>query len=317
MHIANTLIRHKSVQLTLLVAILGLSTYAFAAPTIPALATVAAQNIQTELFQIPVFLGLAALAYFVTRKRELPNLADRAPTRAVAKTEVIGLIIYAIVAVIGLASLGYTYHPPDVFAAGATFNATNMIIWALLNVSVYVAIPYLYFRWRGTTNAQLGLANNNWRKDVWVILAVGGLDFLMSLGYSGFLALTPTQMVRAAPLTLVLYTFGAGLPIVIMTQAILAPRIMRLTNSYIATTVALTFAYAFFSLTDAGISFEGGLSHALLAMLLILVHNLGPGLIKATITVRTGNAWLHMLAYHVLSFHVIVDSPIVAFLFGF
>lgn len=315
MSIVTNVARNRSAQITLLIAVLGLFIYAIGAPQIPALADEISANLANEYAQMPLSIILVVIVYLMTRYRAVPDLAARSPERNVALMEVVGLIIYGAVAIFGLAALGITYHPPDVFEPGVEFSSTRLITWAIVNLVVYGAIPYAYFRWRGSSDVSLGLAGNNWRRDVWLIVVIGGVDLILALQFSDFLSLTPSQMATSVPLAFILYTLGAGIPVVIMVQAIFTPRIMRLTNSTITTTIFVAFAYAFFSASDAGIAYESG-GHAFYALLYAVVHNIGPGLIKAILTVRTGNSWLHMYAYHVLSFHAFVDAVTVTFLFG-
>jgi hypothetical protein len=39
-------------------------------------------------------------------------------------------------------------------------------------------------------------------------------------------------------------------------------------------------------------------------------------MIKSVLTLRTGNAWVHALSYHILAPHVIVDTPLIVKIFG-
>ncbi|MEM7029119.1 MAG: hypothetical protein AAF629_05965 [Chloroflexota bacterium] len=307
--------RNRSVQVAIAFFALGLTVYGLGAPQIPVLAEMVPEQISEELAMIPQFLALALIVYLVTRTRPLPDFIARSPERGRAIQDLIIFAVYYFAAIVGLASFGITYHPPDVFAEGVSFTANNMVNWAIINLTFYGIIPYLFFRWRGSSNVDLGLAGNNWALDIWPLLVIGGIDAFFAITTRGFLTLTSSQMVSAVPLTFLLYGLGAGIPIVIMTQAIVAPRIMKLTNSPITTVVVLTFTYAVFSSTDGGVVFDSG-GHAFYVILFWVTRNVGPGLVKAMLTVRTGNSWLHMLAFHVMSFHIWADAPTVAFLFG-
>ncbi|MEM7798598.1 MAG: hypothetical protein AAF633_05355, partial [Chloroflexota bacterium] len=261
-----TVFRNRSVQLTIAFVAIGLTVYGLGAPQIPVLAEVVPEQIRGEFILMPQFLTLALVIYLITRSRPLPDFMARSPERERAIQDLIIFGIYYFAAILGLASFGITYHPPDVFAEGVNFSANNMIVWAIINLIFYGIIPYTFFRWRGSSNADLGLAGNSWRLDIWLVLIIGGIDAYFAITTRGFLSLTPSQMVSAVPLTFVLYALGAGIPIVIMTQAIVAPRIMRLTNSPITTVMVLTFTYAVFSSTDGGIVFNSG-GHAFYVIL--------------------------------------------------
>ncbi|MEM7115301.1 MAG: hypothetical protein AAF614_22865 [Chloroflexota bacterium] len=307
--------RNRSVQLALAFVIIGLTVYGLGGPQIPAIAEMVPEQIRDEFTLMPQFLALTLIIYLITRNRPLPNFIARSPERDRAIQDLIIFGVYYFAAIVGLASFGITYHPPDVFAGDSSFGAQEMINWMTINFIFYGIIPYLFFRWRGSSNADLGLAGNNWTLDIWPLIAIGSIDAFFAITTRGFLSLTPSQMASAVPLTLIMYGLGAGIPIVIMTQAIVAPRIMKLTNSPITTVIVLTFTYAMFSSTDGGVVFESG-GHAFYVILFWVTRNIGPGLVKAMLTIRTGNSWLHMIAFHVVSFHMWADAPTVAFLFG-
>ncbi|MEM8859547.1 MAG: hypothetical protein AAGD96_14555 [Chloroflexota bacterium] len=307
--------QNRSVQIGIAFVALGLTIYGLGGPSIPAIAEMVPEQVRDEFTLMPIFLALALIIYLITRKRTLPELAARSPERSRAIQDLVIFGVYYFAAIIGLASFGITYHPPDIFAEGVNFTPNNMINWATINLIFYGIIPYLFFRWRGSSNQDLGLAGNNWRSDIWLLLAIGGIDAYSAITTRGFLALDSSQMLSAVPLTAILYGFGAGIPIVIMTQAIVAPRIMKLTNSHITTVIVLTFTYAIFSSTDGGIVFDSG-GHAFYVILFWITRNMGPGLVKAMLTVRTGNSWLHMYEFHVMSFHIWADASTVAFVFG-
>jgi hypothetical protein len=53
-----------------------------------------------------------------------------------------------------------------------------------------------------------------------------------------------------------------------------------------------------------------------LSLIFVVIGYLGPGMIKSYITLRTGNAWVHALAYHIVAPHVIIDTPLIVRAFG-
>jgi hypothetical protein len=53
-----------------------------------------------------------------------------------------------------------------------------------------------------------------------------------------------------------------------------------------------------------------------LSLIFVLLQYFGPGMIKGVLTLRTGNAWVHALSYHIIAPHVIVDTPLVVRTFG-
>lgn len=174
--------------------------------------------------------------------------------------------------------------------------------------------PYLWLRSRGSTDTDLGLRGNKWRLDWKLVAVVGGIDLILAIAFSDYLDLDPDQMVLATLLTFLLFGLGAGIPVVMLTQAVVAPRVYAITGSHISAGVACVIAYASFSSTDQGLVYDGA-GHAILSFLFITVANFGLGLVKGMLTVRTGNVWLHFIAYHVVSFHIWADAPLVARVF--
>ena len=43
--------------------------------------------------------------------------------------------------------------------------------------------------------------------------------------------------------------------------------------------------------------------------------SIGPGMVKAALTLRTGNAWVHVWAYHAITPHVLADTPTIVKIF--
>lgn len=48
----------------------------------------------------------------------------------------------------------------------------------------------------------------------------------------------------------------------------------------------------------------------------LLLTYFGPGMVKTWLTVRTGNAWVHVWAYHALAPHTLTDTPLIVHIFG-
>lgn len=115
--------------------------------------------------------------------------------------------------------------------------------------------------------------------------------------------LTPRQLTLGAALTFALYLAGAVLPAMVFVYAILVPRYLRLTGSVTGTVLLGGLTYAGLHVWDAWTIF-------------LLLTYLGPGMIKTYLTVRTGNAWVHVWAYHALAPHTLVDTPHVVHSFG-
>ena len=49
--------------------------------------------------------------------------------------------------------------------------------------------------------------------------------------------------------------------------------------------------------------------NGVLSVIFLMFVYFGPGIIKSVLTLRTGNAWVHLWAYHAISPHVTVDTP--------
>jgi hypothetical protein len=56
--------------------------------------------------------------------------------------------------------------------------------------------------------------------------------------------------------------------------------------------------------------------NAALSAIFVLLGYLGPGMFKTFVTLRTGNAWVHALGYHIVAPHVIIDTPLIVKSFG-
>jgi len=93
------------------------------------------------------------------------------------------------------------------------------------------------------------------------------------------------------------------------------PRLLKLTGS-IATTVILGgIAYTLMHGLDAWLAFTSP-TDAVLSVIFLFFTYLAPGMFKTFLTLRTGNAWVHVWAYHALAPHTLIDTPLMVKVFG-
>jgi hypothetical protein len=262
-------------------------------------------------------LLLIALTCWITRNRTLPRLADRAPERTIAARETLFLLLYGA----GGLVLGFVlarlmgWHPFGLHLAGSIYGThdhvspAEAIAWAAYNLVVYALVPLLFFRRRYSAEA-LNLRSNNRRADIkliGLILAIESVVQVATLGGDVF-DLTAGQLVVGLPLTFALYLAGAVLPAMIFLYAILVPRFLRLTGSTVTTAVLGGLTYTALHIWDAWAMFDSP-GNAVLSVTFLLLTYFAPGMFKTVLTVRTGNAWVHVWAYHALAPHTLADAP--------
>lgn len=263
----------------------------------------------------PIFLML--VAFLLTRRRAIPDMAVRAPVRSVALQEALLLWLYgALVLVVGqLVGRALFGEGIGLHLNGALWGPTRLQTpveawtWAGYNFVLYALLPYLAFRARGYSSTQLNLKSENLRNDLLVIVVILTLEAAFELTANGAIfKLSGYQLLIGVPLSFVLHLFGTGLPIMVFIYAILMPRYMKITGS--ATTAVLLGAvsYAALHVFESWTAYDS-VPHAALSLIFVLLIFGGPGLIKSFLTVRTGNAWVHLWAYHAIVPHVTLDTP--------
>ncbi|MEU5948670.1 hypothetical protein ABZ793_24355 [Micromonospora sp. NPDC047465] len=284
------------------------------------------QSYQNELGQIGVSAAvevvvLAAIVWLLTRRAAV-DVAARAPTAPAARRELLGLMAYGLLAQLLGAALGHAlgWHPISFHLAGTLIGGeehlgpAEVLGWAAYNATAYAALPYLWFRRRYDTTA-LCLRSANRRRDltvIGVVLAIESVTQLLALS-SAVLTLTARQTASGVPLTFVLYLLGTGLPTLVFVQALVVPRLARLTGRVGAVTLG-GLTYAALHLGDAWTSYASAKDTAASIGLVLLVYTL-PGMFKAFLTVQTGNAWVHLWAYHAIAPHTLIDTPLIVRVF--
>jgi hypothetical protein len=173
---AKELFHQRSVQVVIAVWIASVAFVALTVRTLPfnwggmAMPGMASMTDMSTGFQlvsaniqIVFVLVLIGVALFLTRRRTVVNIADRAPTLAQSRTEVLWIAVYAIAAqLIGL-MLGHMvggyaislHLPGTVFGISANVSPIAVYAWVIYNFIVYAVIPYIIFRWRGYSNEAL------------------------------------------------------------------------------------------------------------------------------------------------------------------
>ncbi|UMG93989.1 hypothetical protein [Nocardioides sp. TF02-7] len=279
-------------------------------------ADTAAVLVETNLALLQVLL-LMSIVWWLTRRRTDLDVAARAPEHRRAVRETWGLLAYGAAGLLGgfLLARALGWHPFGLHLAGTIFGThahldrAEVVAWALYNLVVYAVVPLAYFGRRYSTMA-LGLRSTCRRNDLLVVGVVLALEtwFQIVVLQPESLDLPPGVLVRGAALTFVLYLLGAVLPAMVFVYAILIPRFLRVTGSAAATVLCGGLVYAGLHVWDAWTVLSSPRSAALSIAFLVFTY-LGPGMIKSFLTLRTGNAWVHVWAYHAFAPHTLIDTP--------
>jgi hypothetical protein len=269
-------------------------------------------------------LLVIALAFALTRRRVVPDVGARAPERALALRETMGMVLYGLAGLAGGFVLGRAlgYHPISFHLTGTLYGTEEVVrpaevlVWAGYNFLVFAVAPFVYFR-RRYTATQLNLRSSDRRNDllvIVVILVVEGVVDYFGLK-SGLFGLSGRQLAIGVPLTFAVYFVGTVLPTMIFIQCVLIPRYKRLTGSTATTVILGGITYTVLHCFDGWLAFDS-FHVAVLSIIFLFFQYLGPGMIKAVLTLRTGNAWVHVWAYHAITPHVVGDTPTIVKIFN-
>jgi hypothetical protein len=267
-----------------------------------------------------VFLVLEIwLVAFITRRRPMPDLAARAPAeRRVALHETLGLWIYgAIVLVVGrFVGLHYFGAGIALHLNGSLVGATRVqspaevYTWAAYNGILLALVPYVVFRMRGYSNEQLNLRSSNLKNDVIVIAVVLAIGCALDFGLDGnFLRLTHHQQFAGGLLSFVVHLFGTDLPVMIFIYAILMPRYAKLTTPVTAFLLGAA-SYPAVHVFESWTRYDS-LTNSVVSVIVVFLTFFPPGVTKSFLTVRTGNAWVHVWGFHAITPHVTVDTRLI------
>jgi len=266
------------------------------------------------LVLVVLMFGLVAL---LTRKRPVLDLAQRAPESSIARRETLALWSYVAVVMITGRLIGQHFFGEGIalHLNGSLVGATRVqspievYTWAAYNGILLALIPYLAFRIRGYSNQQLSLKSANLKSDVLVIVVVLAFSAGMDMLGPNIFQLTPHQQLVGGLMSFWLHLFGTDLPIMIVIYSILMPRYFKLFSPMTAYLLGAV-SYPTMHIFESGTRYD---SVAAAAMSLTFVYLLfiPAGLMKSFLTWRTGNAWVHVWAYHAISPHVTVDTRLI------
>jgi hypothetical protein len=264
-----------------------------------------------------------SVVYFLTRKRTIPDLGSRAPNAVMALRETMMLWLYGAVVmgvghVVGVKWFG---EGIGLHLNGSLFGATRMQsprevwTWASYNFVLLAVVPYIVFRARGYSPEALNLKSNNLRNDALVVLVILAIGTAVDLPAGGLLKFSGHQILTGTGVSFLVHLLGTGLPVMIFIYAILLPRYMRMTRSVAATTLLGGLSYGAIHVLEYWTVYDSA-AHSLLSVIFALLTFVPPGLMKSYLTLRTGNAWVHLWAYHAIDPHVTADTPLIIHDFG-
>lgn len=261
---------------------------------------------------VPILLLSVFLLLYLTRKRPPVAWADLyAVDKTTAKREAWLAVIYLAVTQVvlgGVFNIGLHFPGTDVYQTGSHDQA-DVWTWMAVYTVTYTILPLLWLRQRGFSIRKL-FRSFRWTRDMWIIVAYWALDFFGPIltGAADFLGgITTSQYAQGIPLGVVLNTFGAGLPVVVMMHMILIPRLAVIFESKLTVILLGGLYYAMFSAFDQGVdysSFGAGVT----SLTFVIMTQTLVGMGKAAFTVVTGNPFIHFITLHVLSARIPFDT---------
>jgi hypothetical protein len=282
----------------------------------------ASQLLSPTLAMVEVLL-LIAVVYGLTRRRVVPDVGARAPERRIALRETLGMVLYGVAGLLGGLVLARIlgYHPISFHLTGTLYGTDDVVkpaevaVWGAYNFLVFAVAPYVYFR-RRYTSTQLNLRSTDRRNDILVIVVVLAIETVVELvGFSSAIFdVSGRGLLLGIPLTFVIYFLGTVIPTMIFIQCILIPRYRALTGSTATTVILGGVTYTLLHCFDGWLSVDT-LKATVLSVIFLFFQYFGPGMIKAVLTLRTGNAWVHVFAYHAIAPHVVADTPTIVKIF--
>lgn len=260
---------------------------------------------------------IIGLVHLLARRRPFPDLAERAPERSTALREMWAMWVYGAVVLVAGRFVGLHYFGEGIglHLNGCLFGATRaqspaeVWTWAAWNGILLALVPYLVFRRRGYSCQALNLRSSNWKNDTVIIVVVLLIGCAYELAGPNVFQLTPHQQIVGGLLSLVLHLCGTDIPIMIFIYAILLPRYARTFSPPVAFLVGAV-SYPLMHVFESWTRYDS-LYHGAVSVTFVLLTFFPAGVMKSFLTMRTGNAWVHMWGFHAITPHVMVDTRLV------
>ena len=215
----------------------------------------------------------------------------------------------------GAANAVSLHLPGTVFGISTYVSPATVYAWVVYNFVVYAVIPYAVFRARGYSNEALSLTSSNRRQDLLLIAVILVLESAFELTFDhSIFSLSGHQLLIGAPAAFLIYFLGTSLPIMVFIYAILLPRYLKLTGSIVTTVILGGVTYAVLHLSEAWTLWNSP-RNVVLSLIFLMFQYFGPGMVKSVLTIRSGNAWVHVWSYHSISPHVWLDTPLIMMIF--
>src|SRR5271156_6025616 len=260
---------------------------------------------------VVLMFGLVAL---LTRKRPVIDLGQRAPECSIARREALAMVAGRLIGQ-HLFGEGIALHlNGSLVGATRVQSPIEVYTWAAYNGILLALIPYVVFRMRGYSNEQLNLKSANLKSDVLVIVVVLAFSAGMDMMGSNIFQLTRHQQLVGGLMSFWLHLFGTDLPIMIVIYSILMPRYFKLFSPMTAYLLGAV-SYPTMHIFESGTRYNS-IGAAAMSLTFVYLLLIPAGLMKSFLTWRTGNAWVHVWAYHAISPHVTVDTRLIVNDFG-
>jgi len=275
------------------------------------------QHVIGSSIELVLLLLMMGLVQIIAQRRPVPDLAERAPERSTAMRETLWLWTYGAVVLgfgdwlgLHLFGEGIGLHLNGCLTGATRIQSPHEVfLWAAYNGTLFALLPYLVFRARGYSREQLNLRSANWKNDTIVIFVVLLIGCGFELMGPNILQLTPHQRFVGGVLSFFVHLIGTDLPVMIFIYAILVPRYYRMFSPSVAFLVAAA-SYPALHVFESWTNYDSPV-HGLISVMFVFLTFFPAGLMKSYLTLRTGNAWVHMWAFHAFTPHVMVDTRLV------